>query len=59
VRSGHFTAHPTNLQSESQTKRPEKTACYYKEATMIVGKTQHELKSQTKKTIKTIRLKIK
>jgi len=58
VRSGHFTAHPTNLQSESQTKRPEKTACYYKEATMIVGKTQHELKANHKKRLKTFRLKI-
>jgi hypothetical protein len=45
VRSGHFTAHPTNLQSESQTKRPEKTACYYKEASMNVGKTQQEQKA--------------
>jgi hypothetical protein len=52
VRSGHFTAHPTNLQSESQTKRPEKTACYYKEATMIVGKTQHELKAKQGKLLK-------
>jgi hypothetical protein len=47
VTSRHFTAHPTNLQSESQTKRPEKTACYYKETSMIVGKTQQEQKANS------------
>jgi hypothetical protein len=47
VRKGHFTAHQTNLQSESQPKKPEKTVRYYQEGIRIVGKKQQTPKAKT------------